>query len=167
MFKRVKMKTNSKQFNLTINRRKEMKNINPWVIAIMIVSVLQFWGCQKHDSHHVEHPSSVEEIEGSDFSRVILTEKAIERIDLQTSEVSEIRFSPARLVVPYSSIIYGPEGQTWVYISPEPRTFVRYTVDVDYIKGDIAVLNDGPPLGTIVVTVAVAELYGAEFEIGH
>ena len=113
------------------------------------------------------HPSKVEEIEGSDFSNVILTERAIERIDLQTSVVTEVRFSPARLAVPYSSIIYGPEGQTWVYISPEPRTFVRYTVDVDYIKGDIAVLNDGPPLGTVVVTVAVAELYGAEFEMGH
>ena len=91
----------------------------------------------------------------------------MERIDLQTAKVSEVRFSPARLAVPYSSIIYGPEGQTWVYTSPEHRTFVRFTVDVDYIKGDWAVLNVGPPLGTIVATVGAAELYGAEFEMGH
>jgi hypothetical protein len=133
----------------------------------MILAVLQFWGCQKHNEHHTVHPSKVIEIAGSDFSQVILTEKAMERIDLQTAEVSKVRFSPARLAVPYSSILYGPEGQTWVYVSYEPRTFVRYVVDVDYIKGDFAVLNEGPPLGTVVATVGVAELYGTEFEMGH
>ena len=156
-----------KQFNTKVFRREEMKKRNPWIIVILMITVLQFWGCQKHDEHHMVHPSKVIEIEGSDFSKVILTERAMERIDLQTAEVSEVRFSPARLSVPYSSIIYGPEGQTWVYINPEPRTFVRYTVDVEFIEGDFAILNEGPPLGTVVASVGVAELYGTEFEIGH
>jgi len=146
---------------------KKMKRKNPWIIVILVFAVLQFWGCQKHDEHHMVHPSSVEEIEGSDFSRVILTEKAMERIDLQTAKVDEMRFSPPRLVVPYASVIYGPNGETWIYTMPESRTFIRYTIDIDYIEGDLVVLNEGPPAGTIVATVGATELYGAEFEMGH
>jgi len=167
MLDRLKMISISKQIKLKVNRRHKMKLKNPWVIAILVFAILQFWGCQKHESHHTEHPSEVEEIEGSDFSRVILTEKAIERIGLQTTQVTEIRNSAPKLVVPYSSIIYGPEGQTWIYTSPEPRTFVRYTIEIDYIKGDHVYLKAGPPVGTTVVSVGVAELYGTEFKVGH
>jgi len=38
---------------------------------------------------------------------------------------------------------------------------------VDYIEGDQAVLTEGLPAGTKVVTVGGQELFGAEFEIGH
>ena len=72
-----------------------------------------------------------------------------------------------RKVVPYSALIYDPEGETWVYTSPQPGTFVRHKVDVDYIEGDLAVLEEGPPTGTVVASVGVAELYGAEFKVGH
>ena len=144
-----------------------MRRKNPWIVVILVFAVLQFWGCQSHHEHHAEHPSHVEEIEGSDFKLVVLTEKAMERIDLQTSVVDEIRLSPARLVVPYASIIYGPHGETWVYTMPEPRTFIRYTIDIDYIEGDMVVLNEGPPVGTVVATFGAAELYGTEFEVGH
>ena len=33
--------------------------------------------------------------------------------------------------------------------------------------GDYAVLTDGPDPGSLVVSVGVAELFGAEFEVGH
>ena len=72
-----------------------------------------------------------------------------------------------RKVVPYSALIYDLHGETWVYVSPAPRTFVRHKVDVDYIEGDVVVLEDGPPTGTVVASVGVAELYGAEFKVGH
>ena len=145
-----------------------MKRINRWIVALLVIAVLQFWACQKEDGHHnFEHPSVVEEIEGSDFSRVTLTERAMERIGIQTAILGEINNSPRKKVVPYSALLYGPEGQTWVYTSPQSRVFVRYVVDVDYIKGNIVVLNGGPPVGTIVATVGVAELYGTEFKMGH
>jgi hypothetical protein len=72
-----------------------------------------------------------------------------------------------RKVVPHSSLIYGAHGETWVYTSPEPLSYVRHPVSVDYIEGDLAVLSDGPPAGTDVVSVGVAELFGTEFEVGH
>jgi hypothetical protein len=72
-----------------------------------------------------------------------------------------------RKVVPHSSLIYGAHGETWVYTSPEPLTYVRHPISVDYVEGDLAVLSDGPAAGTDVVSVGVAELYGTEFEVGH
>ena len=72
-----------------------------------------------------------------------------------------------RKVVPYSSLIYDPHGQTWVYTSPKPRTFIRRKVEVDYIEGNVVVLDDGPPTGTVIASVGVAELYGTEFKVGH
>ena len=35
------------------------------------------------------------------------------------------------------------------------------------IDGDVAVLSSGPPVGTRIVTVGVAELFGTEFGVGH
>ena len=115
-------------------------------------------------------PAKVEHIDGTELSYVTLSEKAMQRIDLKTDQVREQRVSRSaspRKVVPYSSLIYDPHGQTWVYTSPKHRTFIRHKVEVDYIEGDIVVLNDGPPTGTIVASVGVAELYGTEFEVGH
>jgi len=145
-----------------------MKRNNKWIVALLVLAVLQFWACQKKDDgHKFEPPSVVEEIEGSDFNRVTLTEKAMERIGIKTTAVIELNDSPPIKVVPYSALLYGPEGQTWVYTSPQSRVFVRYVVDVNHIEGDNVFLNDGPPVGTIVATVGVAELYGTDFEMGH
>jgi len=148
-----------------------MRYNNRWLVAVLVIAGLQITACQKHsEMHEVEHPAEIVKIEGSDLSRVILTEKAIERLDLKTDQVRESRVTgsaSSRMVVPYSSLIYDINGQTWVYTSPEPRTFVRHKVDVDFVEGDLAVLNDGPPVGTVVASVGVAELYGAEFKIGH
>lgn len=71
-----------------------------------------------------------------------------------------------RLVVPYSALIYDLNGDTWIYVSPEPLVFTRHPVTVDYVEGDRAILSDGPPVGTIVATVGVPELYGADTGIG-
>jgi len=141
------------------------------IVAVLIIVGLQLLACQKpHGTNHAEHPAEIVKIEGSDLSRVTLTEKAMQRLDLKTDQVREVmvkRSTSPRRVVPYSSLIYDVKGQTWIYTSLQPRTFVRHKVDVDYIEGDMAVLNDGPPAGTVVASVGVAELYGAEFKVGH
>ncbi len=69
-------------------------------------------------------------------------------------------------MVPYAAIIYGLNGETWIYVNPEPLTFVREPVTINYIDGDLAVLEEGPPVGTSVATVAVAELYGTDTGVG-
>lgn len=71
-----------------------------------------------------------------------------------------------RLVVPFSSLLYDIYGETWIYISPEPLQFIRVPVVVDYIEGDLVVLEEGPEVGTEVVTVGVAELHGTDTGVG-
>jgi hypothetical protein len=115
-----------------------------------------------------DEPAKVEQIEGAEDSRLTLTAKAAERLGVQTKPVLAGKVGgAARRVVPYSAVLYDAKGDTWVYTNPEPLAYVRERVTVDYIEGDQAVLSDGPPEGTPVVTVAAAELYGTEFGVGH
>ena len=134
-----------------------------WMIFVLILTALPLAACsQELAGASTEKASYVEDIEGSDLKRVILTEKAAERLDIQIALVSEEQVDGTqRLVIPYAALIYGLNGETWAYIRPEPLTFVREAIIVDYIEGDIAVLLVGPPIGTEVVTVGAALLYGA------
>jgi hypothetical protein len=67
-----------------------------------------------------------------------------------------------RKVVPYAAVLYGVNGETWVYTNPEPLVFVRQPIVIDYVEDDLAVLSEGPEAGTEIVTVGAAELFGAE-----
>ena len=94
---------------------------------------------------------------------MILTEKASERLGIQTVVVLEEDVDGIkRMVVPYAALIYDLQGDTWLYTATAPLTFVRESIIVDYIENDRVVLVSGPSSGTEVVTVGVAELYGAE-----
>lgn len=110
-------------------------------------------------------PAKVEAIEGTKTSRVTLTQKAAQRIDIKTSEIRED--SSGKKIAPYASVFYDVAGDTWVYTSPAPLTYVRQRVVVALIKGGDAYLDEGPPAGTQVVTVGVSELYGTEKGVGH
>lgn len=100
-------------------------------------------------------PSKLEVIEGSELQRVILTDKAAERIGLETVVASGIE-------VPYAAILYDIEGNTWIYTMPEPLTFVREQIVIDRIEGDTAILSETLSSEFNVVTVGVAEIYGTE-----
>jgi hypothetical protein len=65
-------------------------------------------------------------------------------------------------VVPYNAIYYDAKGQPWVYVNPQPLTYERQRVTVQRVVGPLAVVSDGPAVGTRVVTVGAALLYGTE-----
>ena len=142
-----------------------MQHKNIWMVLVLVFAGIQLSACQKTAAERpTEHPVTVELIEGSELSRVILAEKAMERLAVRTDKVGEVR---SQKTVPYSALIYDTHGKTWVYTSPQERMFVRHQVTVDRIEGDLVYLSEGPRSGTVVASVAVAEIYGAEFEIGH
>jgi hypothetical protein len=79
------------------------------------------------------------------------------RVELQLTGAED-----SQKVVPYGALYYDARGAAWVYVSKEPLAFERQSVQVDRVVGNVVVLTDGPALGTSVVTVGAALLYGAE-----
>ncbi len=113
-------------------------------------------------------PAHVEPVGDSGLNRITLEEQAVTRLDLQTGEVREgsVDGQP-RLLVPHSAIVYDADGSAWAYTVAEELTYQRAPVEVDRVVGEDALLMSGPSVGTDVVTVGVAELYGAEHDVGH
>lgn len=132
-----------------------MKHINRLIIVVLVIAGLLSACAPKAEKVEKIEPFQLEVIEGSDFQRVILTEKAAQRLDIQTTPVSGN-------VIPYAAVLYGLHGETWTYTNPEPLVFVREPIVIDHIEGDSAFLSEGPDTGTAVVIIGVAELYGAE-----
>jgi len=150
-----------------------MRHSFSFLMAAVAVASLQLAGCKDSSEYKKVEPAHVEHKEGEAISKMTLTEKAMERLDVQTTPVldSKIEGAPegegARTVVPYSALIYFADGTAHVYTSPEKNVFVREPVEVDYIEGDTVVLKKGPAAGTLVATVAAAELLGTEVGVGH
>jgi hypothetical protein len=141
-----------------------MYHRNRWVVLLLILAGLLLPACQQTPKAATKvEPAKIEKIEGSEFKRVTLTEKAAQRLGIETAQVQDAAASGAqRLVIPYAAVLYGLKGETWTYTNPEPLVFVREPVTVYSIKDDQATLVQGPPAGTAVVTVGGIELYGAE-----
>lgn len=142
-----------------------------WMLVVAAAAAVSLSGCAKSAEVAAAktEPVKIDKVEGTDLSRLTLEARAVERLGLTTQTVAELsRFgdqSP-RLTVPYGAVLYDAKGATWVYTNPEPLVFVRHAITVDYIKGDLAVLLEGPPVGTSVVTAGGAELAGVEFGVG-
>jgi hypothetical protein len=259
-----------------------MERVNQWIVVVLIVLLtLLISACrQAPTSTPIADPASVEEIPGSDLKRVVLTEKAAERLGIQTAMVREkqvtlrqtivgevlaeregvaansnqrwvraqfnesdfelvARDQPAQILalsgdnqdeedidegeenngwmaepdetfgldddedndsldtaiyysvdgansnlvpgqrvlvevalsesgklqttIPYAALIYEVDGGTWVYVKDsDSLSFVRESVTVDHVEGDLVYLIEGPSVDTQVVTTGAAELFGAE-----
>ena len=143
-----------------------MRHRIPWIVVIAMVLPLFLVACggSSASDEEASGPATVELIEGTDISRITLTAKAIERLDVQTAAVAK---TGAMKVIPYSAVLYSPTGETWAYVSDEPMTFMRHAIVIDRIDGDKAYLSKGPAAGVKVATVGVAELHGAESGLGQ
>lgn len=153
-----------------------MRRIDRATVLALVLAMVGFplSGCLRRTEAAARiEPAEVEHSEGTDFSHVLLIESAVARIGLETTPVRQAAASgepgdtTALLEIPYASVIYGVNGETWVYVSPEPLTYVRQPVTIEAIEADVALLSDGPPVGTQVVLTGAAELYGTEFGIDH
>jgi hypothetical protein len=143
-----------------------------WVITLVLLSALGLvlYSGVAADETSVEQsePAYVEAIEGSSLNRIVLSERAAERIRVATTPVTDDASSGVpRKIIPYAAVIYSPDGKTWAYTSPEPRVFVREAIGIERIEGDRAILIEGPAVGTEVVTAGAQELLGAESGLGH
>ena len=149
-----------------------MKHTNRWIAVALLVGGLQLAACKQNAAvvAPVEDngPVKVERMEGIDPTKVILTQEAAQRLDIQTATVRDADVKGVkRKVIPYAAVLYDTDGATWTYTSPEPLTYVRHPIKVDFIQGEDAVLADDLPSGTNVVIIGSAELYGSETEFAE
>jgi hypothetical protein len=154
-----------------------MRQSSRWMAAILIIAGLALPGCTKtagETANDESGPARVVSVGSTGAKRLTLTQQAADRLAIQTVTVRGSRATPPgggksaiRKVIPYEAVLYDVNGTTWVYTMPEPLTFVRGRVAVDYIEGDLAVLSSGPPSGTAIVTAGAAELYGTELGVGE
>lgn len=130
-------------------------------LVVLFVASLGLSGCGNSSE---PAPAPADEATGTNPLEVTVSAKAAERLGIQTTEVKGTL--AGRTSVPYAAVLYDANGDTWVYATSQPDVFVRTQVRVDRIDGDVALLLDGPPSGTSVVTVGLAELFGAETGVG-
>jgi hypothetical protein len=159
-----------------------MRGRGRWMAVVLLTAVLLVSGCSQATSSSPGDgkviPAKVEAIPDQAVKKVTFTDQAAQRTGVETVAIA---VAPATLlpagatpsssmtVVPYSAVVYDPNGLTWVYTVPEPLTYVRAKVVVETVggaEGTEAVLSDGPPAGTTVVTKGVIELYGTELGVG-
>ena len=142
------------------------------IVAVLALLALTAWaGTAGQDGEiQVKHPpqATVETVAGSDLSVVTLTSDAAEKIGLAVVRVEPADHQLGGLAVPYAAVVHGADGTTWVYASAgSVLRFRRQVVEVTAVEGPRAILTAGPSVGTDIASIGSAELYGAEFEIGH
>ena len=139
------------------------------IVGVVVLAGLVTAGCGtlSRAADTSEPPVTVKEVDGSDLKELTLSERAAERLGVETLRVADASTDgQVRLVVPYAAVLYDEAGDAWVYVATGPRTFVRAPITVLHIDGDLVVLSDGPPTTAEVVTVGVAELHGVESGVG-
>jgi hypothetical protein len=135
------------------------------VALVLLAATLGLGGCDRVTGvagagGEAQPPVVVEQVAGSDVARLTLSDRAVERLGITTVPVASV--GSASLEVPYSAVVYDPDGAAWVYTNPEPRTYVRAAITIASVEGDRVTLSAGPTPGTPVVTVGAPELVGAE-----
>jgi hypothetical protein len=141
-----------------------------WLAAALVVALALACtacaGAAKEEGEPPE-PAKIEKIAGTDLNRLELTNQAVQRLGITTAPVREL--TPpvqGRSAVDDSALIYDPSGNVSVYTNPRPLTYIRAPVTVETIDHGQALLTQGPPPGTAVVTVGAPELYGIDGGIG-
>jgi len=141
-----------------------MKYINTFMVLVLLAISLLSSACAPAALPEEEiRPVTLEPIAGTDLNRITLTEKAAERLGLETETVQQVDGAD-QLVLPYAALLYDTSGQAWVYVSVEPLVFMRQAITVDSIQGDQMIISEGPEAGAKVVTFGATELYGSEAE---
>jgi hypothetical protein len=133
------------------------------VVAVAAIALLA--GCAEIEVPLAEpyEPAHLESTGPDKPAKVILTEEAQHRVQLQTTLVKP---HGADVSVDHAALVYDQEGKPWVFTVIGPLTYVRAAVGIKEVGGDNRlILSSGPPAGTEVVTVGAIELWGAELEI--
>jgi hypothetical protein len=137
-----------------------------WVLTGIAIAALALGACNSSsgaESGPKVEAITVEEDDTTGLKTLTLSEKAAERLGVETAQVAG---TGSQMTIPYAAIVYDASGKTWAYVNESGLTYKRAEITVSEIDGDTARITAGPPTGTAVVTTGAAELYGAEIGVG-
>jgi len=132
--------------------------------CVVAIAVATSAGCAEIESVTAEpyEPAALESTGPDKPARIILTDEAVDRVALQTTEVKPLG---KELTVDHAALVFDKAGKPWVFTVVGPRTYVRAAVGIKEVQDNLVTLSAGPPAGTQVVTVGAIELWGAELGI--
>jgi multidrug efflux pump subunit AcrA (membrane-fusion protein) len=133
------------------------------IAALMVAAGLGLAGCggaARGANPAPPEVATVEAVDGGGPAVVTLTEVAERRLVIRTAPARPA--AAGGVVVPYSAVVYEPDGSSWVYVQPEAHRYQRTAIAIAGISGDQVTLTSGPRPGAQVVTQGVAELVGVE-----
>jgi hypothetical protein len=132
--------------------------------CVVAIAVATSAGCAEIESVTAEpyEPAALESTGPDNPARIILTDEAVDRVALQTTEVKALGKD---LTVDHAALVFDKAGKPWLFTVVGPRTYVRAAVTIKEVQDNVMTLSAGPPAGTQVVTVGAIELWGAELGI--
>jgi hypothetical protein len=136
-------------------------------VAIVVTAVTAaLAGCSTSSSVASQPPTfKVTTTPGSSEPTITLTQLGATRIGLETAPVSVGQSGEATL--PYSALLYEPNGRAAVYVSTGTLSFQRAFVTVGAIGGDTVTVTSGVTPGQRVATDGAEELLGAQNGVGE
>jgi hypothetical protein len=136
----------------------------PLIAGLALVACgLAVSACSEVESNLRENqPYKVEGPEDAAIKTVKMEDATAALLPVETNTVHR---EGKRKIVPHDSVIYNPDGDVFVYTKPEAETYIRAPIEIVRVTGARAVLSDGPPAGTEIVTTGSAELLATEYEI--
>ncbi|HMI34382.1 MAG TPA: hypothetical protein VK499_09720 [Propionibacteriaceae bacterium] len=133
--------------------------------VVAVAATASLVGCAEIEVPMAEpyEPAHLESAGPDQPARIILTEEAQQRVQLQTTLV---RPHGAEVSLDQAALVYDKKGKPWVFTVIGPLTYVRAPVSIEEVQEDnLMILSSGPPAGTQVVTVGAIELWGTELGI--
>jgi hypothetical protein len=133
----------------------------------VLVATASMSACTEVTPAEKEHysPATITPVKGEDdLVSVTLTQEGADRIQIATGEVQQ---RAGHKSIPYAALLYENDGSAFVYANPRGLTYVRAHIEIDRVTGDRVLLDEGPPVGTRVVTTGAPQVHGAELEYGE
>ena len=132
--------------------------------ALIIIAVAALAGCGRTSSAAGPPPPAHLTAGHHGVVSVVLTPLGAQRVGIQTA-VAASASRGRQAVVPYSALLYQPDGDSVIYAVTGPLTYTLVPVAVVSIQGNQVYLTGVPP-GTAVVTVGGEELLGVQDGVG-
>ena len=107
-----------------------------FTIGLVVAGALLGSACSESSSYEYVAPATVEQL-SEDLWQIELTELGAQRAGIETAQVVHHQVDgDERLCIPYSAVMYHYDGSTWTYTNPSSLTYVRESIDIDFIDGE-------------------------------